>query len=71
MTVTQDNQTTHPRPKSDAEAIRAIEDAAASVKERIEQICRAPELHRPKLVTSPAAWQTFTASVKAGLPGMS
>jgi uncharacterized membrane protein len=52
MTATQDNETTHLRPKSDAEAIRAIEDAAASVKERIEQICRAPELHRPKLVTS-------------------
>jgi hypothetical protein len=25
----------------------------------------------PALVTSPAAWQGFTASVKAGLPGLS
>jgi uncharacterized membrane protein len=52
MTASQDNETTHPRPKSDAEAVRAIEQAAVSVKERIEQICRAPELHRPRLVTS-------------------
>jgi uncharacterized membrane protein len=52
MTATQDNETTHRRPKSDAEAVRAIEEAAASVKERIEQVCRAPELHRPRLVTS-------------------
>ena len=25
----------------------------------------------PKLVTTPAAWRAFTASVKAGLPGLS
>jgi hypothetical protein len=25
----------------------------------------------PKLVTSPAAWQAFTARVKAGFPGLS
>ena len=25
----------------------------------------------PQLITSPAAWQAFMASVKAGLPGLS
>jgi hypothetical protein len=25
----------------------------------------------PTLITSPAAWEAFTASVKAGLPGLS
>jgi Domain of unknown function (DUF397) len=25
----------------------------------------------PKLITSPATWQAFTANVKAGLPGLS
>jgi uncharacterized membrane protein len=42
----------HARPETDAAALRAIEEAAASVKERIAEICRAPELHRPRLVTS-------------------
>ncbi|HEY1623447.1 MAG TPA: hypothetical protein VGG16_06575 [Streptosporangiaceae bacterium] len=42
----------HTRPDTDAAALRGIEEAAASVKERIAEICRAPELHRPRLVTS-------------------
>jgi uncharacterized membrane protein len=42
----------HARPDTDAAALRAIEEAAASVKERIAEICRSPELHRPRLVTS-------------------
>jgi uncharacterized membrane protein len=40
------------RPPSDAAAVKAIEEAASSVRKRIEDICRSPELHRPKLVTS-------------------
>jgi uncharacterized membrane protein len=42
----------HARPETDAAALRGIEEAAASVKERIAEICRTPELHRPRLVTS-------------------
>jgi uncharacterized membrane protein len=53
MTATTDQAAPHDhRPATDADAVRAIEEAAAHVKERIEQICRAPELHRPRLVTS-------------------
>ena len=42
----------HARPPSDAAAVKAIEEAAASVRQRIAEICRAPEMHRPRLVTS-------------------
>jgi uncharacterized membrane protein len=52
MTATQDHEITPQRPKSDADAVRAIEEATASVKQRIEEVCRVPELHRHKLVTS-------------------
>src|SRR6202522_3701207 len=52
MTATEDHVTAPQRPKSDAEAVRAVEEAAASVRARIAEICRAPETHRPRLVTS-------------------
>src|ERR1700678_984898 len=52
MTATEDHVTAPQRPKSDAEAVRAGEEAAASVRARIAEICRAPEMHRPRLVTS-------------------
>src|SRR6202522_1639258 len=52
MTATEDHVTAPQRPKSDAEAVRAVEEAAASVRARIAEICRAPEMHRPRLVTS-------------------
>jgi uncharacterized membrane protein len=47
----QDHEDGH-RPPSDSAAVKAIEEAAASVKQRIAEICRAPELHRPRLITS-------------------
>jgi uncharacterized membrane protein len=40
------------RPETDAAALRGIEEAAESVKERIAEICRSPQSHRPRLVTS-------------------
>jgi uncharacterized membrane protein len=52
VTATEDHVAAPRRPKSDAEAVRAIEEAAASVRARIAEICRAPERHRPRLVTS-------------------
>jgi uncharacterized membrane protein len=41
-----------PKPNTDTAAVRAIEEAAASVRERAKEIRQAPELHRPKLVVS-------------------
>jgi hypothetical protein len=37
---------------------------------RIVAVRDSKDPYGPKLVTSPAAWQSFTASVKAGFPGL-
>jgi uncharacterized membrane protein len=41
-----------PRPATAAAAVKSIEEAAAMVRQRAEQIRQAPELHKPKLVLS-------------------
>jgi hypothetical protein len=40
------------RPDTDAAALRAIDDAAAHIRERAQQIREAPQEHKPKLVLS-------------------
>ena len=41
-----------PRPETDAEALRAIDNAVSHIHERALQIRAAPEEHKPKLVLS-------------------
>jgi uncharacterized membrane protein len=41
-----------PRPATFAEAVKANAEAVAQVRQRAAQIRRAPELHKPRLVTS-------------------
>jgi hypothetical protein len=42
----------HGKPATDAEAVREIEAATHEIRQRAEQIRRAPELHKPKLILS-------------------
>ena len=41
-----------PRPETDSAALRAIDEAAAQVRERAVAIRQNPEAHKPKLVLS-------------------
>ncbi len=49
-------------PKTDADAVRAIDEAADHVRERAAMIRQAPELHKPKLVLSEHVRGTSFAS---------
>ena len=50
-----------PRPETDSAALRAIDEAAAHVRERALKIRQNPEQHKPKLVLSLAILNNFTS----------